>query len=136
MIDRALRIAKAAEECLGTPFRLHGRDPKTGLDCIGLITSSLAKSGINPPIITGYSLRNLEISRWLHIAGECGFAPTTGEFSPGDLLLLRISPVQAHCGVISESKALIHAHAGLARVVRTPMPLQWPVEHHWRFSES
>ena len=35
-------LAAAAESLVGTRFRLHGRDPDTGLDCVGLLAASLA----------------------------------------------------------------------------------------------
>ncbi len=34
-------LAAAALNLIGTPFRLHGRDPATGLDCVGLVAEAM-----------------------------------------------------------------------------------------------
>jgi murein DD-endopeptidase / murein LD-carboxypeptidase len=33
---------------------------------------------------------------------------------------------------VSSTGGLVHAHAGLGKVVVTPAPLPWPIERHWR----
>ena len=38
-------LAEAAVAFAGTRFRLHGRDPETGLDCIGLLAAALTRIG-------------------------------------------------------------------------------------------
>ena len=50
-------LAAAAESLVGTRFRLHGRDPDTGLDCVGLLAASLAAIGRAAPLPNGYRLR-------------------------------------------------------------------------------
>ena len=36
-------LAQAAQKLIGSPFRLHGRNRETGLDCIGVVGAALAK---------------------------------------------------------------------------------------------
>ncbi len=38
-------FAEAAESLVGIRFRLFGRDPAYGLDCVGLVAAALARSG-------------------------------------------------------------------------------------------
>ena len=54
---------------------------------------------------------------------------------PGDLLLVRPGPAQVHLLVVGPSGDLIHAHAGLGRVVATPPPCPWSTLRHWRLQE-
>ena len=34
-------LATAAEQLIGIPFRLHGRNPETGLDCVGVVAAAV-----------------------------------------------------------------------------------------------
>jgi hypothetical protein len=45
---------------------------------------------------------------------------------------VRAGPGQVHLLVVGTRGDLIHAHAGLGRVVATPPPCPWPIERHWR----
>ena len=38
-------LAHAAEGFVGASFRLHGRDPIIGLDCVGLVLLAMAEIG-------------------------------------------------------------------------------------------
>jgi len=61
----ARRLARAAESLVGTPFRLHGRDPRAGLDCIGLFAAAMQRTGTPVTVPTGYTLRVSDLARWL-----------------------------------------------------------------------
>jgi len=133
MTDPA-RFAAAAAALAGSPFRLHGRDPATGLDCVGLVAEALERCGRFPQVPQGYSLRSLSIARLLRFAPANGFAPLgpSEPSGPGDLILLRPSAIQAHLAVALASGAFVHAHAGLGRVVIEPGAFPWPVAARWR----
>ncbi|MEO6041799.1 MAG: hypothetical protein ABIP41_07860 [Croceibacterium sp.] len=128
-------LACAAEQFIGAPFRLHGRDPATGLDCVGVIAAALQAIGRDPVVPSGYALRQCDVGGHLHTAEHNAFAPASGSISPGDLLLVRPGPAQHHLLVAGSSGGFIHAHAGLRRVVHAPPPLQWPILRHWRLDE-
>jgi hypothetical protein len=49
----------------------------------------------------------------------------------GDVVLARVSPVQAHL-LVAAPDGFVHAHAGLGRVTFLPGPLPWPVAREWR----
>jgi len=128
-----IALAEAAEGMAGTPFRLHGRDPQTGLDCIGLIDCALAAIGRKALFPNGYALRTSQWPDLDVIAKKRGFAPAASPVLPGDVLLLKPSASQMHF-VISGSRAgtWIEAHAGLRRVVVTATSDRFPVIRRWR----
>jgi cell wall-associated NlpC family hydrolase len=132
----AIAFAQAAESLAGTRFRLHGRDPATGLDCIGLLATSLAAIGRETPAPSAYRLRNSSIDAALAFAPRAGLVRCDGEPRPGDVLLVRPGPLQHHLLVALAGKRFVHAHAGLRRVTVTPGPLAWPILRHWRLGCS
>lgn len=131
----ALAFAAAAEGFLGTPFRFRGRDPLTGLDCVGLVAASLGAIGRAAPPVPSYSMRQRDFAAQIAGAFPAGFGEASGSPMPGDLLLVRPGPAQVHLLVVGPAGELIHAHAGLGRVVATPPPCPWPALRHWRLQE-
>jgi cell wall-associated NlpC family hydrolase len=129
-------FARAAESLIGTPFRLHGRDPASGLDCIGLVAASLAAIGRTPKAPQGYTLRNLSIERWLGHAGLSGLERANGPVRCGDVLLVQPSPVQHHLLIACDTAEVVHAHAGLRRVVRQPLAPAEIISALWRLAPS
>ncbi len=136
MSGDASAFARAAAGLAGAPFCLHGRDPATGLDCVGLVHAALAAIGRETPAPCGYGLRNRDIGPALAFVAPAGFAETSGPSLPGDLLLVQPGPLQQHLLIVGEDGAAIHAHAGLRRVVITPPPCPWPILRHWRLAPS
>ena len=134
MSGRAL--AAAAEALVGARFRLHGRDPEHGLDCIGVLAAALAAIGRPQAFPTGYALRVSRPGAWLPDPAGLGFAPATGELAPGDVVLVRPGPAQVHLGIAVDGGAWVHAHAGLRRVVRSSaMPTGAPIGR-WRLTDK
>jgi cell wall-associated NlpC family hydrolase len=125
-------FARAAEALAGAPFRLHGRDPATGLDCVGVVAAAFAACGRQPREPRGYGLRNRAIGGWLALAEEAGLAEVEDGRRPGDIALVRPGPGQHHLLVALAGDRFVHAHAGLRRVVVQPGPLPWPIERRWR----
>ena len=115
----------AARTLLGTRFRLHGRDPTSGLDCIGLVLLAHARAGVRLYTVglsDDYSLRGTK--RAVLEAGlkAAGLIPRTGAPQPGDVALIDCGHAQHHLAILGK-ESHIHAHAGLRRVVETP---GWP----------
>jgi cell wall-associated NlpC family hydrolase len=125
-------LARAAEALAGTPFRLHGRDPTTGLDCIGLLAAALAACGRPSRLPNGYSMRNLGAMMLPPDPGELGFAAASGGIIAGDVLLLSPGPGQLHLAIAAAGASFVHAHAGLGKVVVQPGPPSGEVLRHWR----
>lgn len=123
-------IARAARAMVGAPFRLHGRSPETGLDCVGLCLLALREAGHDVPEPPGYALRGASMAHVARLLRAAGLRPAAGE-DAGDVLVARSGPLQLHLMIAAES-SLIHAHAGLGRVVEMPAPGPWPIAARWR----
>ncbi|MEP3052310.1 MAG: NlpC/P60 family protein [Erythrobacter sp.] len=119
---------------IGLPFRLHGRDPMQGVDCVGLLYSSLREIGRNPVLPNGYQLRNSSVSHWLSCAEMSGFNRATDAFKPGDVVLVKPAPGQHHLMIAGCSNDVIHAHAGLRRVVSQTMTSDQEFLFQWRLA--
>ena len=101
-----------ARALLGAPFRLHGRGTD-GIDCIGLIAAAFEEDAIP----TGYALRTATLAPLLDALVARGFVAS--ELASGALVALRPGPAQLHLGIWT-GVSLIHADAGIGRVVETP----------------
>ena len=132
----AQAFAEAAERLIGTPFRLHGRDPEFGLDCVGLVAIAMRAIGREPFTPEGYSLANRRIDHWLALAKSAGWHPASRETKPGDLVLVHPAPTRSHLLIRGSRDNFIHAHAGLRRVVSTPSPLAWKVARQWQLADT
>lgn len=135
-------LAAAASDCIGTRFRLHGRDPATGLDCVGLVEVSLRQIGHPFDAPSDYALRTLSTGPLLESLRDCPARRLrrAADDRTGDIVLCAVGPAQSHLVIIDRNQApdaraqttFIHAHAGLRRVVRTPGRPPWPVVARWR----
>lgn len=135
-MNAADQFASAAEAYIGVPFRLYGREPTTGLDCVGLVAASLSAIGRRVTAPHGYRLRNSSLSSWLGIAELCDLRQVDGDAIRGDVLLTAPGPAQNHLLIVSDPSHVVHAHAGLRRVVRQPIAKPLSPEAHWRLASS
>ena len=129
-------LAHEAERLIGAPFRLHGRNAQTGIDCIGLLAVALGRIERAPVLPTGYPLRLGDLAGWLPDAAACGFEPATPPFTPGDVILLRSGPAQVHLAIADRTGGWVHAHAGLRRVVGQMARPAGAIVHHWRLAPA
>jgi hypothetical protein len=133
----AMAFARAAESLVGARFRLNGRDPGTGIDCIGLIGCALARIGRSAALPQGYGLR---ATSWPHLdreAERAGFVRSHEGPAPGDVCLVRPSAIQFHFTIVAPSGlAQIEAHAGLRRVVLSPLPADFEAMPRWRLADQ
>ena len=126
-------VAAAALGAVGARFRLHGRDPATGLDCVGLVSWALRAGGWEGAVPTGYALRGgdpVVVAALL----DRDLVRGNGE-APGDVVLMRTGPGQLHLG-IGTAAGLVHADASSRRVVVRPGVVAWPVLGCWRLGED
>jgi len=126
------RLAIAAAGLIGSRFRLHGRNPETGLDCVGVLAAALEQAGFRANLPNDYAMRSQNIGRVADLAGDWGFASVAGERLPGDVLLIRVGPCQSHFVLCGQDGTVIHAHAGLRRVVQSPSLPEGDVIGQWR----
>jgi cell wall-associated NlpC family hydrolase len=122
-------IVAAARGCVGTRFRAHGRAPGLGLDCVGVVLVAAAALPVRLPVLPPYRLgmAPLDISAVFDDFG----ARETDLALPGDVLVIVPAPDQRHFGIVTPL-GLVHAHAGLGRVVEAPIDLDWHVVQAWR----
>lgn len=125
-------LASAARALVGTPFRLHGRDPRSGLDCIGVLAAAFAAIGRPARLPNGYTLRCRDVPDFGALAAGLGLEAASGAVRTGDVLMLRPGPCQLHAAIAASTETVVHAHAGLRKVVLGPLPGNWPVLGHWR----
>ena len=113
------RAFAAARAMVGVRFRPQGCDPATGLDCVGLVSAAYAAAG--KPLVRpiGYPMRGWRRERIEAALVAAGFAPVAGKACAGDVALILFDAGQFHLGLIGPGR-LVHAHAGLRRVVETP----------------
>lgn len=124
-------LARSAELLVGCRFKLHGRDPATGLDCVGLVSAALAAAGMPGAVPNGYSLRTghwPDLDRWM---ARLGLKPAAFPPVSGDVGLFQPSPCQMHFAIAASAPGRwVEAHASLGRVVITA--IQTPCVALWR----
>jgi cell wall-associated NlpC family hydrolase len=117
-------IVARARAAIGTPFRVHGRG-LDGLDCVGL-----AGWAFETQVPTGYRLRSSDRARFADLATAAGLR-AVDDARAGDLLLLAVGPGQLHLAIATDI-GIVHADAGLKRVVERPGVPDWPIVGRWR----
>ena len=113
-----------ARALIGVRFRAQGRDPRFGLDCVGL-----AGAALNIEAPGGYALRSDDLATLERALVSAGLHRAR-DAAAGDLLVLRPGPGQLHLA-IRTGAGIIHADARARRVVERP-DLPWPVLSIWR----
>lgn len=127
---RGARIVARARALVGTRFRLQGRSRTTGLDCIG---AAAAAAGIDARLVRrDYPIRGTSAAELERELVALGLRPVSdGEVAAGDVAVFAPGPAQLHLGVFTGT-SIVHADAGLGRVVERPMPPPWPLLGFWR----
>jgi cell wall-associated NlpC family hydrolase len=123
-------IIVAVRACVGTRFRVQGRVPGLGLDCVGVVLVAAAAAGmmVAPPLAYALAADNREYLD--HALAEAGCQPVAAALA-GDILVFAPAPLRRHLGVMTAA-GMVHAHAGLGRVVEGPIDLTWPIVGRWR----
>ena len=116
---------------VGVRFRLQGCDPATGLDCVGLVYAAYAAAGARLVRPGNYPLRGWARARVEAGLVAAGFLRVVDAARAGDVALIALAAGQFHLGLIGPA-SLVHAHAGLRRVVETPLDGVAGAER-WRF---
>ena len=128
------RIVAAARDLIGAPFRLHGRNVRTGVDCIGLAVLSLERAGHRRVTMLAperYSIRGGRPADFAESLMRAGLRRARTA-RPGDLVLVEADVAQFHL-MIATGSGHVHAHAGLGLVVEMPGASPWPVLGNWRW---
>jgi lipoprotein Spr len=125
MRDPVEPIVARARACIGVRFKAQGRG-RDGLDCIGLVAAALGLRDVP----ANYALRggsSEALAEGLRATGLCRVRGPQA----GDVLVMRSGPGQLHLGIWT-GDGLVHADAGLRRVVERPGPAPWQTISVWR----
>jgi murein DD-endopeptidase / murein LD-carboxypeptidase len=125
-------IAKRALSQIGVPFRLHGRVAGQALDCVGLAGYALFGAG-GHALPLQYSLRGDFTENVHQFFAKHNFIKleSGSDFLCGDIILCQTAPQQMHL-MVRVNGGFVHAHAGLRKIVFTPLPSPWPILCGWR----
>jgi cell wall-associated NlpC family hydrolase len=124
-MPRAEAVAARARALVGTRFRAQGRG-EDGLDCVGLVAAALGR----PDVRRDYALRGGCVAEVEGELSRAGLVRAQGR-GAGDVLVMQAGPGQLHLGIWT-GPGLVHADAGLRRVVERPGEPPWPVVSAWR----
>ena len=124
----SMQAVERALSLLGTRFRAQGRDPRFGLDCLGL--AMIAHRIDETMVRHDYRLRG-DHRRELMAGLVRGFRRVPpSQRRAGDLILIRVANDQYHLALRTPA-GFVHADARRG-VVETPGAPPWPVVATYR----
>ena len=138
MTDSGTRLLEAGRNLIGVRFRLHGRHPEAGLDCLGVVGWAIAQVTGAVCLPVNYGLRQQDRMQFLPLAANLGLIEQEANLVPpaGDVVLFDVGPWQSHLGISDGDGAIIHAHAGLSREVHGLPDPEWTVLRQWRLDPN
>jgi murein DD-endopeptidase / murein LD-carboxypeptidase len=123
-------IVAAVRACVGTRFRSQGRTPGLGLDCVGVALVAAGAAGMSGIRVPAYALGGDHEARMTDFLAGVGCLPVV-DAEAGDMLVIAPSQRLRHIAVMTPF-GVVHAHAGLGRVVEGPIDRDWAVLGAWR----
>ena len=131
-LERWPAIVAAVRACIGTRFRAQGRTPGLALDCVGVVLVAAAAAGMGRIVPPVYALRGDhegDIETMLAVAGCRAIDPAL----PGDVLVIAPAARQRHLAIVTPA-GVVHAHAGVGKVVEGPIDNEWTIIGAWRLA--
>ena len=124
----SMQAVERAVSLLGTRFRAQGRNPRMGLDCLGLVMIAHRIDGTL--VRHDYRLRG-DHHRELMAGLLSAFRRVPpSQQRAGDLILIRVATDQYHMAIRTPA-GFVHADARRG-VVETPGTPPWPVVANYR----
>lgn len=124
-----------ARRLVGARFRPQGYDPATGLDCVGLVWAAYAAAGRRLVRPCEYPLRGWSEERIAAGLRRAGFGPAEDARQSGDVALVALAAGQFHLALMGPDRC-VHAHAGLRRVVESPLDAVLMAAPRWRLVQE
>lgn len=135
MHSKSAAIVAAARGCVGTRFRSQGRRPGLALDCVGVALVAACAAGVADLATPAYTLSGDNEDRVEAVLQACGCQPLgSAPPQPGDLIVVAPAPGRRHLAVVTDT-GVVHAHAGLGRVVEAPVDPGWLPVSAWRLPD-
>ncbi len=122
--DFAQKFVAAARAGLGARFRLQGRDPATGLDCIGLVTWSAAQCGLQVPDARDYVLSDNPARLDAGLLAAPIIRIDASVLAAGDFVRLLTHGQPLHLAICGND-TLIHADIRCRKVVEHRLTQDW-----------
>ncbi|WP_156254361.1 peptidoglycan endopeptidase [Sandarakinorhabdus oryzae] len=119
----------AARAGLGTRFHPQGRNVGIGLDCIGVALLAATGAGLQLGPVPAYALGGDHDALLADALCRLGLRRVR-RVQPADLIEYALAPGHRHLALVTD-RGILHAHAGLGRVVEGPAPDDWPVAACW-----
>ena len=112
-LPRREALAREARRFLGAPFKLHGIDPATGIDCAGVVLLSARTVGY--PCVgldKAFTTKENIIQLWSAMMNAVVRIPRA-DASAGDLLIIAFKPGAGHLSLVTKAndKARVVLHA-------------------------
>lgn len=116
-----MRLDEAARQYLGVKFLHQGRNPRVGIDCVGLIVCATWACGIRHPSQHDYPRYHRHPAHGiLEERMRAAFGPPhDGPLRSGDMVTVEYHGRTRHVGIIGEQDGvltIIHTNSTLGRV--------------------
>src|SRR3546814_11724029 len=120
---------------VGVRFRPQGKDPVTGLDCVGLVWAAYAAAGRRLVRPANYPLRGWGLERIEGALAVADFVRADDAMRVGDVALIGHPAGQYHLGMIGHA-TFIHAHPGRPPVVAPHLDTPVSAAARWRVAAA
>lgn len=123
------KIVKAAQECVGTPFRHQGREVGVGLDCVGVAIHCALGIGAEFIDQQGYSRSpSGHLLESALDAQPCLKLKRIEDIAPGDLLLMRFAKEPQHIAIVTGTASnlcIVHGYENVGKVCEHTLSDLW-----------
>ena len=126
-----MTLDHAARIYLGVTFRHQGRNPATGIDCIGLLVCAATDLGLALADFdsTAYGRDPAHGILEGHLIAACGPALPVSAMQAGDIAAIDYKGATRHVGVVGTHPdggfSLIHTNAAVGHVTEARMDAKW-----------
>ena len=118
------KFLRACYKAVGTKYHHQGRKPGVGLDCIGLVVSSMKIAGYNVVDNSNYSRRPDGKSLKKALDDYCNEV-SFEDVKKGDILLFTINNRPCHVAVYCDDNRIIHSWATARKVCEVTLTEEW-----------
>lgn len=121
-------IVSEARKHLGVPFRHQGRNPASGLDCIGLAVRVISDLGFSISDITNYEREPNPVMMGAAIEPYLSRIDHRN-IKPGCILWMKFIREPMHVAIVTDI-GMIHAYGTIGRVVEHSIDSKWKKRIH------